>query len=147
MPCGQHGYCDGCFCTVIKRAIVHEANYSVPCGSTKCPHPSFQTAEATQRNDVLGRYASRIPEYNTRKLERAHCSNRASLVRRRTILSGGSCRTTHLLQLSDHGQPVRSERGRDLAYRLSSEPCSDRTSSGVQIGGFSFFCPYSVPAF
>jgi hypothetical protein len=91
MPCGQHGYCGDCFCTVIERAIAHEANYPIPCGSAKCPHPSFQevekvftsfqTVEAAQRDDVLGRYASRLREYNTPKLDRIHCSNRACLIK------------------------------------------------------------------
>jgi hypothetical protein len=87
MPCGQHGYCDDRFCSVKEYAIAHEANYPILCRSTKCPHPSlqeleevligFQTVEATQRDDVLGRYASRLPEYNTPIIDRIHCSNQA----------------------------------------------------------------------
>jgi hypothetical protein len=90
MPCGQHGYCDDCFCTATERAIAHEANYPIPCGSAKCPHPSFQevekvltsflSVEATQRDDVLGRYATRLAEYNTPILNRMYCSNQACMV-------------------------------------------------------------------
>jgi hypothetical protein len=85
MPCGQHCYCDGCFCLVLERAIALEENYPVPCGSTGCHHSSLQEIDALltsypkvqagQRDDLLTRYAGRLPEYNTQILDRTYCSN------------------------------------------------------------------------
>ena len=90
MPCGQHRYCAGCFCSGMERAIAREEDYLVPCGSQRCTHKSleevqaifanFPTVDAGQRDDLLTRYASRLPEYDTPILERIHCSNQACMV-------------------------------------------------------------------
>jgi hypothetical protein len=90
MPCGRHCYCDNCFCSVLERAIAHEDDHPLPCGSTRCPHPSLQelqamltsfpTIQAGQRDDLLGRYAACLPEYNTPTLNRVYCSSQACMI-------------------------------------------------------------------
>jgi len=89
MPCGQHRYCDGCFCSTLETAIAHESNHPIPCGATECPHPNFQQVEAmlrslpgvdaTQRDDLLTRYASRLPEYETPIPDRTYCSEQTCM--------------------------------------------------------------------
>jgi hypothetical protein len=90
MPCGHSHYCEDCFCLGVERAIAREVDYPIPCGSPTCSHSSLQEVEAMlasyptvtagQRDDLLARYASRLPEYNTPILARIHCSNQACLV-------------------------------------------------------------------
>jgi hypothetical protein len=87
MPCDEHRYCSGCFCSTLERAIHREAGYPIPCGDPGCPHLEledvktllvrFTDIEVDQRDGMLERYSSRLTEYRTPKDHRTDCSNQS----------------------------------------------------------------------